>query len=83
MKYFMRIDDNPESETYNKPRALYRFEATKKKVITEWWNPVSKQWEDMPHMLNFMGLGGAENFFEVGEDKAMQFQSSSPRVKDK
>jgi hypothetical protein len=83
MRYFMRIDDNPQSDTYNKPRALYRFEATDKKVITEWWNPATKEWEDNPQALAFTGLGGAENFFEVSEEKAVGFQSSSPRVKDK
>jgi hypothetical protein len=82
MKYYMRIDDNPNSETYNKPRALYRFEVTDNKITTEWWNPVSKEWEDNPAVLKLTGLGGAENFFEVSEDKAVAFQNSPPRVSD-
>jgi len=69
-RYFTRSGDNPRSKLYEQPLALYRFAVTDETVITEQWIPSDQEWIDNPDMIEFTGLGGAENFQEVDVSEA-------------
>ncbi|MFQ5923127.1 MAG: hypothetical protein ACE5M4_09810 [Anaerolineales bacterium] len=72
MRYFTRVQDNPDLPDYMKPQSLHRFEASKDQIITERYDLNSRSWVDNPGMIAFTGIGGADDYVEIDEAEALE-----------
>jgi len=68
MRYFVRVDDNPTTETYGMVRGVMRFET--ETAMPERWDKETQAWVYHPEVVDAFGLGGANDHFEVAEDFA-------------
>lgn len=65
MRYFVRIDDNPMSETYGIVRGVLRIENDT--GYPERWDKETAAWVYHPEAVDAFGLGGANDHFEVSD----------------
>jgi len=73
MRYYFRMNEQPDSKDYGKPQAVFRFDVTDKTVITERFDKKSKKWVDDPAMIALTGIGGDEDFKEIKENEANDY----------
>lgn len=73
MRFFIRVDDRPDADTYGQPISLHRFDLPENKrvVIAQRWDKREQRWKDDPQVILFTGIGGADNFREVRKEKAL------------
>ncbi|NIM22469.1 MAG: hypothetical protein GTN64_08675 [Candidatus Latescibacteria bacterium] len=72
MRFFVRVQDNPDLDGYMEPRSLHRFEDRPDQIIMERFDKEKRIWVDNPNMIAFLGIGGADDYEEIDEDKANQ-----------
>jgi len=68
MKYYARVDSNPDSETYRQPWSLHRLDF--QDDILERFDRDKQAWVDNPGLLAVTGIGGSHDYVEVTEDVA-------------
>jgi hypothetical protein len=70
VRYFVRIDDDPKSEAYGSVMGVMRFDPETAKP--ERWDKTEQAWIDHAEVLDFTGIGGANDHFEVPEEFAVR-----------
>jgi len=70
MRFFARQSENPDSEAYQTPQSLHRFDVGEDYILTERFD-LEQGWVDNPEMLGFMGIGGDQDFIEIDEEAAL------------
>jgi len=69
MRYFARQSENPESDKYQTPQSLHRFDVGENHIVTERYDP-EEGWVDNPQLISFLGIGGDQDYKEVDEATA-------------
>lgn len=70
MRFMVRLQDHPGLPNYNQPAGLFRFQVTEEKIVTDRFDRDRKMWLDWPNMVAFTGIGGTDDYIEVGETEA-------------
>jgi len=70
MRFFKRVQDNPAMEGYGNTQALHRFQIAPDRLLTERFDRNDLMWIDDPLLVEFTGIGGAENYIEIDEAEA-------------
>ena len=70
MRFFARQSENPDSEKYQTPQSLHRFDVGEDFILTERFD-AEEGWVDNPELLGFMGIGGDEDYIEIDEEAAL------------
>ena len=75
MEYYLIIDSNPKSPTYEKPRNVIRVDAASRPPVSQYYG--EKDWVDDPSVLRrISGIGGDGGDFQpVTETEAEHFIS--------
>jgi len=81
MRFFARQSENPDSDKYQTPQSLHRFEVGEEYIVTERFDP-EQGWVDNPEMLGFMGIGGDEDYIEIDEETALHIIGQLAEEKD-
>lgn len=76
MRYFVRVDQNPQSDTYEQPQSLHRLERTSETLIVERLDKDTGQWVDNPNLISMTGIGGDEDYKEIDEGEAARIATS-------
>ena len=71
MQYYFSIDYYPESKTYLKPLAVFRWYRKDKGSYLEIWD--GEKWVNHPGLIAATGIGGDNDFSETTAEKANQF----------
>lgn len=74
IRYFTRVDDNPNSDTYGQPLSLHRWTVSDGGQNTlERLDRTAGQWVPNPSLVAATGIGGADNYQVVDRDAAVAF----------
>lgn len=69
-RFFVRLQDNPDYPNYLKPQSLHRLEETETDLFTHRFERESRTWVHNPGLVAFTGIGGADDYEEIDQDKA-------------
>ncbi|MFV2044651.1 MAG: hypothetical protein ACC700_15630 [Anaerolineales bacterium] len=72
MRCFTRVQDSPDHPDNMKPQSVHRFEVSEDQIITERYDRKSRSCVDNPGMIAFTGIGGADDYVEINEAKALE-----------
>jgi len=77
MKYYMRIDEMPESPTYEQPQSLHRMGMDDEgELVLEKWDAAKKEWVDNPGLLAVTGIGGEHDYLPIEPEEAEEILKS-------
>lgn len=73
IRYFTRVDDNPNSDTYGQPLSLHRWTEDNGHNTLERLDKTAGKWVPNPSLVAATGIGGADNYQAVDRDAAAAF----------